>query len=192
MGGRIPVGVLALQGSFAEHLQALGRQPGIEPVAVKTAGQLQRVAAIILPGGESTTLRRLLDEAGLTGLLKARIQDGLPVWGTCAGAILLAARIAGETPHLGVMDITVCRNAYGRQIDSFSAAATIPPVSPDPVPLVFIRAPVIEGVGPGVQVLCQLDGRIVAARQEHMLATSFHPELTDDDSFYRYFLSFLG
>lgn len=186
------VGVLSLQGSVIEHLQKLYSIEGVLPVAVKTKEDLQKIDGIILPGGESTTISKLLREFDLFEPLKSRIEQGLPVWGTCAGMILLAKELVDEEPHLAVMDIKVLRNAYGRQIDSFGKKASIKQISAEPLELVFIRAPWIEEVQGSVDVLCRLDGHIIAARQEHMLVTSFHPELTDDLSVHRYFLEMLG
>ena len=184
---KVTVGVLALQGSVAEHMHALSLLENVTPLEVKTPAALLAADGLILPGGESTTMSRLLNTFGLTAPLRGRIQNGMPVWGTCAGLILLAKEIPGETPHLAVMDITARRNAYGRQIDSFESLAVIPEVSQKEIPLIFIRAPWIDAAGEKVRVLCRINGNIVAARQEQMLATSFHPELTKDLSFHRYF-----
>ena len=188
-GGERTVGVLALQGSFAEHLACLGRLEGVRPLPVKTPADLARAEALILPGGESTAQSRLLRRAGLWEPLKGRLAEGMPAWGTCAGAILLAGEVVGEDPHLGAMDIDVRRNAFGSQLDSFTARQAIAEVGPEERALVFIRAPWIERVGPRAQVLCRVRGQIAAARQGRLLATAFHPELTGDLDFYRYFLS---
>jgi 5'-phosphate synthase pdxT subunit len=186
------VGVLALQGSFLEHLQMLNKIDGVKPIQVKSRDDLEQVDGLILPGGESTTQGKLLRDFKLLEPLKNKIEKGLPVWGTCAGMILLAKHLAGdEPPHLGAMDITVQRNAYGGQLDSFTDTAVIPEISPGPFPLVFIRAPWIESVGDHVQELAVKDGKIIAAREGNLLATSFHPELTDDAQFHKYFLSIL-
>lgn len=182
------VGVLALQGSFAEHLAKLAQLPDIMPVAVKTAADLEQVDRLILPGGESTAISRLLQRTGLFELLKQNVTEGMPVWGTCAGLILLAKNIVGGQPHLGVMDITVRRNAYGGQLDSFSCRQRYEAFGDEPLPLVFIRAPWIESVGMQTEILAEHAGRIIAAREGKLLATSFHPELTDSDAVYRYFL----
>ncbi|MFT9076683.1 pyridoxal 5'-phosphate synthase glutaminase subunit PdxT [Ethanoligenens sp.] len=183
------VGVLALQGSFREHLRQLAKLDGILPCPVKTTRDLAQVDGIILPGGESTAQGKLLRDFGLLEPLRTRIQQGLPIWGTCAGLILLAKRITDHEPaHLGVMDITVRRNAYGGQLDSFSTSTVLPAVSPEPLPLVFIRAPWIESIGENVEPLAVQDGRIIAAKERHMIATSFHPELTDDPRFHAYFV----
>lgn len=181
------IGVLSYQGSVEEHMKSLGRLDGVEAVEVKTLAALESVDAIILPGGESTTIAKLLNIFCLAEPIKERVKNGMPVWGTCAGLILLAKNIINEKAHLALMDITVRRNAYGRQLDSFGCDALIPAVSEKPVPLVFIRAPWIENVGNGVEVLCEVDSHIVTARQGNMLATSFHPELTDDLAFHKYF-----
>lgn len=184
------VGVLALQGSVSEHLSSL-RKLGHEGVPVKTVPDLATVDRLILPGGESTTIAGLLKENGLAAAIRERARDGMPVWGTCAGMILLARRIVGqeEGGAIGVMDITVRRNAYGAQIHSFRTDAAVAAFGPEPLRLVFIRAPYIVEAGPGVEILLRLDGNIVAARQGNLLVTSFHPELTDDLTVHRYFLA---
>lgn len=182
------VGVLALQGSFAEHLNILNELDGVTSVSVKNLDELNGVDGLILPGGESTTLGKLLRDFELLQPLKARIKQGMPAWGTCAGMILLAKEIEGNEPaHLGVMNIKVRRNAYGGQLESFSDNMLIPEVSNEPFPIVFIRAPWIEKAGDNVQILAEKDGKIIAARQGNMLATSFHPELTGDVRFHKYF-----
>ncbi|MHB8624701.1 MAG: pyridoxal 5'-phosphate synthase glutaminase subunit PdxT [Aggregatilineales bacterium] len=184
------IGVLALQGDFAEHRTAL-EKVGAQAVEVRLPAQLDGLDGLIIPGGESTTLRRLADSFGLMEPLRAFAQSR-PTWGTCAGAIFLAREIEGHAPHLGVMDINVRRNAFGRQIDSFVADLTISG-DPTPYPAVFIRAPLILSVGLGVEVLARLpDDRIVAARQGHLLATAFHPELTPDLRFHRMFVEQAG
>lgn len=186
------IGVLALQGSFHEHISMLEKIGDVKPVAVKTLKDLDASDGLIIPGGESTTIGKLLREFGLLEPLKNKITGGMPVWGTCAGLILLAKKISsGEPPHLGVMDITVKRNAYGGQLESFTREITITEVSNEPIKAVFIRAPLIESVGDGVTVLARVDGNIAAAQQGKILATAFHPELTDDLSFYRYFADML-
>lgn len=181
------IGILALQGAFIEHKHALDKL-GIESFEIRQKKDIEApFDALIIPGGESTVIGKLLHKLDLSEPIKEMIKNGMPVWGTCAGLILLADNIAGEEPHLGLMNITVRRNAYGKQIDSFSQDVLIEKVSPNPIPLVFIRAPWIESVGDNVEVLFELNGHIVAARQDNMLATSFHPELTADLSFHRYF-----
>lgn len=181
------IGVLALQGSFAEHLAMLEKIKGIQAKAVKTTEDLRKVDSLILPGGESTTLGKLLNAFELKIPLINRINKGMPVWGTCAGLILLAKKVINESPHLGVMDISVRRNAYGSQLDSFSCDLMINEVSKKAVPAVFIRAPLIEDASGEVTILAKYKDKIVAARQNNMLVTSFHPELTDNTAFHQYF-----
>lgn len=181
------IGVLSYQGSVVEHMKSLSKIEGITPMEVKTLEGINSVDALIIPGGESTTISKLLKIFGLFEPLKKRIQEGMPVWGTCAGLILLANEIVSEQAHLQCMDIKVKRNAYGSQLDSFSCDYVIPEFSQKPLPLVFIRAPYIENVGKDVKVLCELDGHIVCARQNNMLVTSFHPELTEDTTIHEYF-----
>lgn len=181
------IGVLSYQGSVVEHMKSLSKIESITPMEVKTLEGINSVDALIIPGGESTTISKLLKIFGLFEPLKKRIQEGMPVWGTCAGLILLANEIVGEQAHLQCMDIKVKRNAYGSQLDSFSCDYVIPEFSKKPLPLVFIRAPYIESVGKDVKVLCELDGHIVCARQNNMLVTSFHPELTEDTTIHEYF-----
>ncbi|MDA0301273.1 MAG: pyridoxal 5'-phosphate synthase glutaminase subunit PdxT [Chloroflexi bacterium] len=181
---RAVIGVLALQGDFAEHIASLRAcgVDGIDAVEVRTLAQLQAVDGLIIPGGESTTIARLLIAFDLMEPLRARIREGLPAWGTCAGAIMLANEVTNlDRPPIAAMDITVERNAFGRQIDSFEEDLQIVGVEGPPLRAVFIRAPVITRAGADVDVLCRLqDGRIVAARQGRLLATAFHPELTAD------------
>ena len=179
--------MLSLQGSVIEHVRAV-RRAGGEAVEINSPHLLDRVDGIILPGGESTTLGKLLHFFGLFDPLKEKIAGGFPCFGTCAGLILLAKEIVGEEPHLGLMDIAVRRNAYGRQIDSFAARERVPEFSDKPLDLVFIRAPWIERVYGSARALKELNGHIVAARQGNMLVTSFHPELTQDPSVHAYFL----
>lgn len=188
-GTRLRIGVLALQGDFAEHIAML-RAHAVDAIEVRTLAQLHSVDGLIIPGGESTTIARLLIAFDLLEPLRASIRDGLPVWGTCAGAILLATDVPDlDRPPLGVMDMTVDRNAFGRQVDSFEADLEIEGIEGPPLRAIFIRAPVIRRVGSGVQVLASLSGgRIVAARQGNLLATSFHPELTDDDRLHGLFV----
>lgn len=182
------VGVLALQGSFAEHMQALRKITGIKPILVKTLSELAWVDRLIIPGGESTTIGKLLNSTGLSKNLRKRILSGMPVWGTCAGLILLAKKIDGEEPHLSVMDICVKRNAYGSQLASFECHKLIPEISNTPINMVFIRAPQIIAVSGTAKVLAKYEDKIVAAQQDRILATAFHPELTEDLSVYNYFL----
>ena len=165
------------------------REIGCESVDVRRAEQLDDVDALIIPGGESTTIGKLADLYGITERIRERVAEGMPVWGTCAGAIFLARGVPGRPqPLLGLMDITVERNAFGRQVDSFETHLYIPRLGEPPFHAVFIRAPRIAEAGPGVEVLARLgDGAIVAAREGRLLATAFHPELTHDTRFHRYF-----
>jgi pyridoxal 5'-phosphate synthase pdxT subunit len=188
------IGVLALQGDFAEHLAML-RRIGAEGLEVRLPRDLAGVDGLIIPGGESTTIGKLAVMYGLMEPLQ-QLAATRPVWGTCAGAIFISKDARRDQPLLGLMDIAVARNAFGRQVDSFEVDLDVPALAhkdngqPRPYHAVFIRAPLIESVGPAVEVLAKLpDGRIVAARQGNLLATSFHPELTRDERFHRYFLS---
>lgn len=184
------VGILALQGSFVEHAHSL-ELLNIPYIFVKTKEELDKVDGLIIPGGESTVISKLLKIFDLFDLLKERLNSGMPCYGTCAGLIVLAKNIIGENPHLEAIDITVRRNAYGTQISSFSTDVLIKEFSEQPIPLIFIRAPWIEEVGKNCQVLVELEGRIVAARQQNILVTSFHPELTDDVSVHNYFINMI-
>lgn len=183
-------GVLGLQGDFAEHLHTL-RELNVDAVDVRRPEQLADIDALIIPGGESTTIGKLAAHYGIIPTLRERVAEGMPVWGTCAGAIFMAKDVPGHPhPLAGLMDMTVERNAFGRQIDSFETDLDIPGIGPEPFHAVFIRAPRIASVGPGVTVLASLDdGTIVAARQGRLLATSFHPELTGDHRLHELFLS---
>ena len=185
------VGVLGLQGDFAEHLHTL-RAIGAEGVDVRRPEQLDGVDALIIPGGESTTIGKLAERYQIIPKLRERIADGMPVWGTCAGAIFLAKDVPGHPhPILAAMDISVERNAFGRQLESFEAELDVKGIPGEPYHAVFIRAPKITRTGRDVETIASLeDGTVVAARQGNLLATSFHPELTPDDRFHRYFLSF--
>jgi 5'-phosphate synthase pdxT subunit len=184
------IGVLALQGAFIEHEQVLERI-GAEPVEVRLPQHLEGLDGLIIPGGESTTIGKVAVRWGLLEPLRDFARSGRPVWGTCAGMILLAREASDglpDQPLLGLMDVAVRRNAFGRQVDSFEADLEVPALGEPPFHAVFIRAPRIERVGEGVEVLARLeDGTVVAVRQGHLLATAFHPELTDDDRFHRYF-----
>ena len=190
--GQLKVGVLALQGSFEEHLNML-ESLGVEAVEIRLPEQLEDLDGLILPGGESTTIGKLAVEYGLMDPLRAFGKEKT-IWGTCAGAILLSKDAHRSQPLLELMDITVDRNAYGRQIASFETELDIPvlkTVSDNSAPFngVFIRAPLISSVGEGAEILASLpDGRVVAAQQSHLLATAFHPELTNDDRVHKYFL----
>ncbi len=180
------IGVLALQGAFAEHVAVL-RAIGVEAVEVRLPEHLHDVAGLILPGGESTTMRRLIDRWGLRGPILDLAASGAPLYGTCAGMIVLASEITGgEEPILPLLDVTVTRNAFGRQLDSFETELRVPLLGAQPVHAVFIRAPVIERVGSEVDVLAKLqDGRVVAVRERNVIATSFHPELAGETRFHR-------
>lgn len=181
------IGVLALQGAIREHVRAM-EAPDVEITVVKKVEQLEGLDGLVFPGGESTTMRRLINLYGFYEPLKKFAHAGKPIFGTCAGAILMAREIAGQAePHLSVMDMTVIRNAFGRQRESFEAELPMKHVGED-VQAVFIRAPIIQSVGPGVTVLAEYDGNIVAAQEGPFLACSFHPELTDDDRFHQYFV----
>ena len=184
------VGVLALQGAFREHVAAVTRL-GATAREVRQLKDIDGIDALIIPGGESTTMGKLLNEWNMLEPLRQRILDGMPVYGSCAGLILLCREIENsDQPRLGVLDATVRRNAFGRQVDSFETDLNIPEIGADPIPAVFIRAPVITGVGAGVTVLAEVKGQAVAVRQNNILATSFHPELTPDTRMHSYFLSF--
>ncbi len=167
---------------------------GVDAIDVRRPEQLDAVDALIIPGGESTTIGKLAAEYGIIPRLQGRVAEGMPVWGTCAGAIFMARDVPGHPhPLAGLMDMTVERNAFGRQLDSFEADLEIDAIGPEPFHAVFIRAPRIASVGPGVTVLAALaDGTIVAARQGRLLATSFHPELTEDHRLHAHFLSLAG
>lgn len=185
------IGVLDLQGGVVEHVGHLS-QLGIPVKRVKTTGDLMGLCGLILPGGESTCLARLLRLTHLDEAILAAYANGLYLWGTCAGAILLARRIENQDAHLGLLDISVRRNAFGSQLDSFRTIVRVPSVSPDPVPLVFIRAPVLFNPGPSVRVLAELQGGIAAAEDEQILVTAFHPELSESLVFHRYFAAKCG
>jgi 5'-phosphate synthase pdxT subunit len=187
------IGVLALQGDFAEHQVSLSAC-GVTAVQVRKLAQLEAVDGLIIPGGESTTMARLLLAFDLMEPLRRRIHEGLPVWGTCAGAILLANDVPGlDRSPIGVMDMSVERNAFGRQIDSFEADLAVSGVDGGPLHAVFIRAPIITAVRDGAEAIARLaDGRIVAARQGQLLATCFHPELTNDHRMHALFASMVA
>jgi len=189
---RATVGVLALQGDVAEHLRALQESGAARAVPVRTLQELEQVDALLLPGGESTTIGKLMVEGRLDTAIRRRVQDGMPVFGTCAGLILLATDIIGsEQPRLGLLPARVRRNAFGRQVDSFETALAVPSLDAEPLPAVFIRAPVVEAVAPEVEVLAEFDGKPVLCRHGRVLAATFHPELTADRRLHRFFLSFL-
>jgi 5'-phosphate synthase pdxT subunit len=184
------VGVLALQGAVARHQRALA-DGGATPLAVRTPAELDEVEALVVPGGESTTISMLLESSGLFDPVAERLAAGMPVFGTCAGMILLAAGILdgrSDQRSWAAIDVDVRRNAFGRQVDSFEADLDVDGIAGDPFHAVFIRAPVVERAGDGVDVLAFVGDRPVLARQGHVLVSSFHPELTADGRLHRYFL----
>lgn len=182
------IGVLAAQGAFREHVRALAAC-GAAAVEVRKPEQLDGLDGLVIPGGESTAIARILLDFGLFDRVRALGEAGLPIFGTCAGMVLLAKEIEGSTqPRLGLMDITVRRNAFGRQVESFEADLDIPVLGAAPLRGVFIRAPYVVRTGPGVQVLASLEGKIVLVEQGRLLAAAFHPELTTDLRLHRYFL----
>ncbi|MFA5316977.1 MAG: pyridoxal 5'-phosphate synthase glutaminase subunit PdxT [Dehalococcoidales bacterium] len=183
------IGVLALQGAFQEHIKVL-EQLGAQAVEVRLPEQLQSINGLIIPGGESTSILKLMKHYLLAEPLRELTRSGLPVLGTCAGLIVLAKYLSTNSCEtLGLMDMTVARNAFGRQVDSFETEINVPVLGEPPFKAVFIRAPIIEKVSPQVEVLARLtNGTIVAARQGNLVVTAFHPELADDSRFHRYFL----
>lgn len=187
------IGVLALQGAFREHALVLKRI-GAEPVEVRLPRDLAGLDGLVIPGGESTTIRQLMVEYGLLEPLAAMVAQGTPTLGTCAGMIVLARRVDGEVlAGLDGLDIDVTRNAFGRQVDSFEAELPIPELGGDPFHAVFIRAPVVESADTNVEILARLpDGRIVAVQQDNVIGIAFHPELTSDDRLHRYFLQLVA
>ena len=187
------IGVLASQGAFAEHLAVL-RQLEVEVVPVRLPRELEGLDGLIIPGGESTSISKLMLGDDLTGMIENLAEDGLPVFGTCAGMILLANDVSDSSvPSLGLLKVTVRRNAFGRQKDSFETELDIPSLGDKPFPGVFIRAPIVEEVNSGVEILARLtDSTIVAVRQENIVASAFHPELTDDLRFHKYFLDIVA
>jgi 5'-phosphate synthase pdxT subunit len=187
------IGVLASQGAFAEHITKL-RQLEAEAVPVRLPEELEGLDGLVIPGGESTSIARLMRDYKLTSQIRDRAKNGLPLFGTCAGMILLAKKSSdAHLESLGLMDITVRRNAFGRQRESFEAELSIPVLGEKLFPGVFIRAPLIEQVNSQVEILARLaDGTIVAVRQEKLLALAFHPELTDDLRFHQYFLDIVA
>jgi pyridoxal 5'-phosphate synthase pdxT subunit len=186
--GRPLVGVLAVQGAFAEHGTAL-RDVGADAREVRLPAELEGLDGLVIPGGESTTFGLVAERSGLLAALREVVHGGLPVLGTCAGMVMLARdTVAGGQPLVGGMDVVVRRNAFGRQRSSFETRLAMPCVGEEPVPAVFIRAPWIESAGPGVEVLARLGERAVAVRQGRLLATAFHPELTGDRRVHRLFV----
>jgi len=184
----VKIGVLALQGAAAEHIQMLSAL-GAEAVPVRLPSELDGLEALIIPGGESTTISKLLSDYGLMEPIRRLAKKGFPIFGTCAGLVLLAKKAPNlQMESIGVMDIEVERNAFGRQADSFEADLKIPALHNGTFHGIFIRAPIIEKAERGVEVLCQLNGKPVAVRQGKLLACVFHPELTDDLRLHKYFL----
>jgi 5'-phosphate synthase pdxT subunit len=187
------VGVLALQGTFIEHIRLL-RELGVDAPPIRLSRELDTLDGLIIPGGESTTMLKLMESFGLIQPIREMARDGLPVWGTCAGMVLLAKNVSNyEMETLGLMDAKVRRNAFGSQVDSFEADLAVPLVGDEPFHAVFIRAPVIEEAKPAVEIMSRLpDGTIVAIRQNWLVACAFHPEFTDDLRFHRYFLNMVS
>lgn len=187
------IGVLAVQGAFAEHIDIL-RQLEVEALPIRLPQELRGLDGLIIPGGESTSISKLMLDYNLVTEIKALAKNGLPIFGTCAGMILLAGKISDlDVETLGVMDITVRRNAFGRQRESFEAELSIPALGEKPFPGIFIRAPLIEQVNSGTEILAKLtDGTKVAARQGKALVSAFHPELTNDLRFHQYFLGIVS
>lgn len=184
------IGVLAMQGAYEEHINIL-QDLDVSPVEIRNKNDLQNIDGIIIPGGESTTMGKLIRTLDIYNDLKEKIESGMPVWGTCAGMILLAKSICNDdTVHLGTMDIEVKRNAYGRQLGSFNTKSKVKDIGED-IKMVFIRAPYIENIDDNVEVLSIVDNNIVAAKENNMLVTSFHPELTSDYRVHKYFLKML-
>ena len=187
----ILVGVLALQGDVFEHAAAL-RRAGADAIEVKTIADLDRVDGLVIPGGESTTVMKLLARFGLDVPIRRRVKAGMPLWGTCMGMIVAAHDVAGlDQPTLDLLDVTVRRNAFGRQNESAEVDLPIAVLGERPFPAIFIRAPWIERVGPSVELLAERNGHGVMVRQGHVLGTSFHPELTGDERVHAYFLKLI-
>jgi 5'-phosphate synthase pdxT subunit len=186
------VGVLALQGDVPEHLRA-AEQAGAEAVPVRRQSELDTVDALIIPGGESTTIGKLLDRYDLMEPIRERARAGMPILGTCTGLILLAREIEGsDQPRLGLLDVTVRRNAYGRQVDSFETDVTAPALGEEPLRAVFIRAPIVTRTGPEVEVLAEADGHPILVRQGGLIGAAFHPEMAGEDRVHRFLLQQVG
>ncbi len=184
--GAMKAGVLALQGDFREHAAVLA-SVGATPVEVRTPDDLERVDALVIPGGESTAISKLARSAGLVEPIVERARAGMPMLGTCAGMIVMAARVEGGEPLLALVDIGVRRNAYGRQVDSFEADVEVEGVD-EPVHAVFIRAPIVEDVGDGVRMIAEHEGHPVVLEQGSLVVASFHPELVREGALHRYVL----
>ncbi len=189
MNNNRKIGVLALQGAFAEHMVSL-QKLGVEALAIRLPRDFKNLDGLIIPGGESTVISQLMLSYGLMGVIRGLAQDGFPMFGTCAGMILLAkSALDLDIETIGAMDVKVRRNAFGRQIDSFETSLSVPAFGKAPFPAVFIRAPIIVETAPGVEILASLpDGTPVAARQGNLLVSAFHPELSSDLRFHAYFL----
>ena len=194
--GKKRIAVVAMQGDFEKHIGMLTGL-GAEAYAARLPEDVDKADAVVLPGGESTTIGKLLARYGVDEAIRRAAEAGKPIYGTCAGMILLARSIAegtgerGGQPTLGLLDVDVTRNAFGRQVDSFETDIDIPAIGGDPVRAVFIRAPIVSAAGPEVEALATVDGKTVFVRQRTILGSSFHPELTGDDRIHRYFLSML-
>lgn len=193
MGKKPKIAVIAIQGDYEKHLAMLNAL-GAEGVAARLPQEVSDADGVILPGGESTTIGKMLARYGVDEAIKQAAAAGKPIYGTCAGLILLSREIAAGTgerggqPTLGILDAVVARNAFGRQVDSFEASLDVPEIGPEPLRAVFIRAPYVAEAGPQVQTLAKHDGKAVLVRQGHILGSAFHPELTDDDRVHRYFM----
>ncbi len=194
MSGKLKIAVVAMQGGFQKHIQML-TELGAEAFGARLPQDIGRADGVILPGGESTAIGKLLTRYGMDAALKTAHAQGKPIYGTCAGLILLSKSVTADTgerggqPTLGLLDAVVARNAFGRQVDSFEAALDVPTLGPEPLGAVFIRAPYVVEAGPDVEVLARHDGKIVFVRQGNVLGTAFHPELTAEDRVHRFFLS---
>ncbi len=187
------VGVLAFQGDVEEHLEIL-KTLGVQTIAVKRPYELEIVDGLILPGGESTTVGLLLKETGLDQAIRKRAKEGMPVWGTCMGIILMAKKLLDnpiEQPILGLMDITVRRNAFGRQRESFEEEISIPALKCEAFPSVFIRAPIVEAVGPEVETMALYQGKAVLVQEKNLMGSTFHPEIAKDSRIHQHFLNLI-
>ena len=185
------IGVLALQGAFREHCSML-EGCGVTAVEIRKPEELDDVVGLVIPGGESTTIGKLMVQWGLMEKIKVRVSQGMAIYGTCAGMIMLAKEIIeSDQPRLGLMDITVKRNGFGRQRESFEATMSVPEFGEEPVQAVFIRAPYIEKTGESVKIMAMVKDKIVIARQDKILVTAFHPELTNDNRIHKYFISMI-
>ena len=185
---KVTIGVLAVQGAVEKHIQALERC-GVRVIPIRFVAELDEVQGLIIPGGESTTIGKLMDRYGLDKKIIERAKEGMPVFGTCTGMILLAKNIVNSDQHrLGLMDTTILRNAFGRQVDSFEADLDIDEIGGPPVHAIFIRAPCATEAGENVKVLARVDGHMVLVRQDNLLGCAFHPELTEDTRVHEYFI----